>query len=170
MEIRPLDPERDAEAIAAVYRPYVTDTDISLEEEAPTAADMASGWPASPAVCRASSWWRPTDASPATATPIRGRAFAGYRDTLETTVYVALGFERRGVGRALMERLIGECRSRGVVALIACITAGNRASIILHEKLGFSQASHFEGCGAQAWPLPRYSRLSAQLKATDTQR
>lgn len=98
------------------------------------------------------------------------KSFAGYRDTLETTVYVALGFERRGVGRALMERLIGECRSRGVVALIACITAGNRASIILHEKLGFSQASHFEAVGRKHGRYLDIVDYQLQLKATDTQR
>lgn len=114
MEIRPLDPERDAEAIAAVYRPYVTDTDISFEEEAPTAADMAS---------RLARFTRRVPGFVMVAPDGRlagycythpWKSFAGYRDTLETTVYVALGFERRGVGRALMERLIGECRaSRG---------------------------------------------------------
>ena len=170
MEIRPLDPERDAEAIAAVYRPYVTDTDISFEEEAPTAADMAS---------RLARFTRRVPGFVMVAPDGRlagycytrpWKSFAGYRDTLETTVYVALGFERRGVGRALMERLIGECRSRGVVALIACITAGNRASIILHEKLGFSQASHFEAVGRKHGRYLDIVDYQLQLKATDTQR
>ena len=34
--------ERDAEACAAIYAPYVTDTAISFELEPPTAGEMAA--------------------------------------------------------------------------------------------------------------------------------
>lgn len=70
-----------------------------------------------------------------------------YRQTLETTVYVAQGHCGRGVGHELMEKLIAECRSRGFWALIACITAGNEASVALHERLGFVRVSMFKNVG-----------------------
>ncbi|MDE5677730.1 MAG: GNAT family N-acetyltransferase [Phocaeicola sp.] len=72
---------------------------------------------------------------------------AAYRHTLETTIYLAPGYERRGIGRALMERLIEECRKEGYRALIACVTEGNTASEALHLRLGFAKVSHFEGVG-----------------------
>ena len=50
---------------------------------------------------------------------------AAYRHTLETTVYLAPGYEGKGIGRELMERLIEECRRDGYRALIACVTEGN---------------------------------------------
>ena len=46
-----------------------------------------------------------------------------------------------------MQRLIEACRENGYRALIACITEGNEASNILHERLGFKQVSHFTKVG-----------------------
>lgn len=72
---------------------------------------------------------------------------AAYGHTLETTVYLAPGHEGKGIGKALMERLIEECRRDGYHALIACITEGNAVSDALHLRLGFKQVSHFEKVG-----------------------
>lgn len=85
---------------------------------------------------------------------VRGYCYAhawkereAYRNTLETTVYLAPGCQGKGIGRLLMEALIGECRRRGYHALVACITADNEASCALHEKLGFEQVSRFKEVG-----------------------
>ncbi len=40
MHIRIADPERDAEAVAAIYRPAVGDSIASFEEVVPTAGEM----------------------------------------------------------------------------------------------------------------------------------
>ena len=72
---------------------------------------------------------------------------AAYRGTLETTVYVSPAFQRQGIGRRLMLRLISECRQRGYHTLVACITGGNQASYDLHRSLGFHQVSCFEKVG-----------------------
>lgn len=70
-----------------------------------------------------------------------------YRHTMETTVYVAEGHSGKGIGTALMERLIALCRQNGHHALIACITGNNISSINLHRQLGFTQASFFKEVG-----------------------
>ena len=72
---------------------------------------------------------------------------AAYRYTLETTVYLAPRHRGRGIGRALMERLIEACRDEGYHALVACITVPNEASIALHERLGFRRVSLFREVG-----------------------
>ena len=72
---------------------------------------------------------------------------SAYRYTLETTVYLSPGHTGKGIGMLLMKKLIGACRENGYRALIACITEGNEASNILHEKLGFKQVSHFKKVG-----------------------
>lgn len=72
---------------------------------------------------------------------------AAYRHTLETTVYLAPGYEGKGIGRELMERLIEECRRDGYRALIACVTEGNVVSDALHLRLGFKKVSHFKKVG-----------------------
>lgn len=72
---------------------------------------------------------------------------AAYRYTLETTVYLSPGHIGKGIGKLLMQKLIEACCEKGYHALIACITEGNEASNLLHEKLGFKQVSRFEKVG-----------------------
>ena len=64
--------------------------------------------------------------------------------TAETTVYISPLHTGKGIGKALMEKLIDECKNRKLHALIACITAENTTSCILHEKLGFKKVSSFQ--------------------------
>ena len=72
---------------------------------------------------------------------------AAYDHTLETTIYLSPAFQHQGIGTLLMKRLVSECRSMGIVVLVACITYGNEASVRMHEKLGFEQVSHFKRVG-----------------------
>lgn len=65
------------------------------------------------------------------------RAFDGYRHTVEHSVYVHKDARGAGIGKALMEALIGRAREGRVHVMIAAIEAGNAASIRLHETLGF---------------------------------
>lgn len=66
------------------------------------------------------------------------RARPAYRFTIENSVYVRSGYERRGIGRLLMERLLGECEKRPFRQVIAVIgDSANKASIELHRTLGF---------------------------------
>jgi phosphinothricin acetyltransferase len=61
-----------------------------------------------------------------------------YRRSAESSVYVATGWHGRGLGRALMERLMEHTRDRTPVrVLIARPLDANAASIRLHESLGF---------------------------------
>lgn len=70
-----------------------------------------------------------------------------YNRTLETTVYLSPAHTGKGLGRLLTQRLIDECRRRGIHVLIACITSENTASCAFHEALGFRKASSFEEVG-----------------------
>ncbi|HLP68225.1 MAG TPA: GNAT family N-acetyltransferase [Rhizobium sp.] len=65
------------------------------------------------------------------------RAFDGYRHTVEHSVYVHKDARGAGIGKALMEALIGRAREGRVHVMIAAIEAGNTASVRLHESLGF---------------------------------
>jgi L-amino acid N-acyltransferase YncA len=76
---------------------------------------------------------------------IVGYAYAGpyrtrsaYRFTIENSVYVDRQAAGEGIGRALLSRLIQECEEgpwRQMIAIIG--NSDNRASIALHESLGF---------------------------------
>src|SRR5579871_6272640 len=92
----------DAEAISAIYAPYVLKTAISFEETAPSAAEMAA---------------RLTATLPdypflayEEAGEVIGYAYAGahnhrpaYRWSANVSVYVEHSVHRRGVGRALRD-------------------------------------------------------------------
>ncbi|MDR0836019.1 MAG: GNAT family N-acetyltransferase [Tannerella sp.] len=70
-----------------------------------------------------------------------------YRTTVESTVYIDKNHHQRGIGKALMIRLIEELKKTDIHAIIACITIPNEKSISLHEKLGFKQVSEFKEVG-----------------------
>lgn len=65
------------------------------------------------------------------------RAFDGYRHTVEHSVYVRADRRGGGIGKALMQALIGRARDIGKHVMVAAIEAGNQGSIALHEALGF---------------------------------
>ena len=72
---------------------------------------------------------------------------AAYRKTVESTIYIDKAFQGKGIGHALMNKLINELREKSFHAVIACITIPNPSSVKLHEKLGFRQVSEFREVG-----------------------
>lgn len=66
-------------------------------------------------------------------------ARTGWRSTAEIVIYVADGHQGRGLGRALLDALIHRARDVGLHALVARITADNTASLVLHERCGFTR-------------------------------
>ena len=50
-------------------------------------------------------------------------------------------FQRRGLGKALLEHLIDELEKRGVLTLWLEVRASNVAAIALYESLGFNEAT-----------------------------
>jgi phosphinothricin acetyltransferase len=76
------------------------------------------------------------------------RAREGYRWTVEDTVYVLPGFHGRGIGRALLTRLIADCEALGFRQMVGVIgDRSNGASVALHERLGFRTVGVFPGLG-----------------------
>ncbi len=60
-----------------------------------------------------------------------------YRGVAWESVYVAGTARRRGVGRALLERMIADSEASGIWTLLAGILPENTASLALHERVGF---------------------------------
>lgn len=50
-------------------------------------------------------------------------------------------WQRQGLGRQLLEHLIGELEKRGVLTLWLEVRASNTAAIALYESLGFNEAT-----------------------------
>lgn len=66
------------------------------------------------------------------------RAWPAYKYSVEHSVYIDSRFRRRGAGRVVLEQLIQFAQKQDYHLLVGCIDATNQASIILHEKMGFS--------------------------------
>lgn len=77
----------------------------------------------------------------------RWRERAAYARTAETTVYVGLAWQGRGVGRATYGALLDELRRRGFRTAIGGITLPNDGSVRLHEGLGFRHVGTFRNVG-----------------------
>jgi L-amino acid N-acyltransferase YncA len=65
---------------------------------------------------------------------------SGYRFTVEDTIYVDAAEVGRGGGRALLTSLLERCTEQGYRQMVAVIgNSDNRASIGLHQSLGFTR-------------------------------
>ena len=60
-----------------------------------------------------------------------------YRGVVEHSVYVDAEARGRGVGRALLERLVEDAPAHGIWTIQTSIMAANEASLALHGALGF---------------------------------
>jgi L-amino acid N-acyltransferase YncA len=86
---------------------------------------------------------------------VAGYAYAGpyrarpaYRFSVEDSIYVAAEAHRRGVGRALLDRLIVESEARGFRQMIAVIgDSAQLSSIELHRAAGFRLIGAIESVG-----------------------
>ncbi|GAA2682750.1 GNAT family N-acetyltransferase [Actinoplanes palleronii] len=126
----------DAEACAAIYRPYVLDTAVSFETEPPTPAEMAARIAASAAT---HAWLVAEDGS-----GVIGYAYAGpfatraaYRWSCEVSVYLEQDRRRTGAGRALYDVLLPRLVTRGYRVAVAKTTLPNDAALGLHTAFGF---------------------------------
>ncbi len=137
---------RDAEACAAIYAPYVTDTAITFETEPPSAADMAERIATAQ---RDHAWVVLEDGS-----EVVGYAYGGtlnpraaYRWSCEVSVYLKRGRRRTGAGRALYEALFARLVERGLRVAVAGMTLPNDASVGLHEAMGFQPVGTYRRIG-----------------------
>lgn len=71
----------------------------------------------------------------------------GYRFTAELTIHVAESSHGRGVGRALMTRLIEAARDAGLHVLVAGVDGENDQSILFHKAMGFVEVARMPETG-----------------------
>lgn len=143
--IRDVTPD-DAAAIATLYAPYVESTAISFETEPPEPAAFASRI----ATVTAHYPWLVAEEGSRIlgfAYANRFRERAAYAWVVETTIYGAMGTERRGIGRALYAPLLDRLKAQGYVAAIGAIALPNPASVALHEAMGFVYAGTYPKIG-----------------------
>jgi L-amino acid N-acyltransferase len=75
------------------------------------------------------------------------RAWPAYKYSVEHSVYVDRAERGKGIGLTLMRALIARAETQGYHTLVGGIVATNRASIALHERLGFVHAGTVRQAG-----------------------
>lgn len=136
----------DAAACAAIYAPYVRDTAITFELEAPDATEMARRIEGA---LQRHTWLVAEEDGEVLGYAYGGRhrVRAAYDTTTEVSVYLAGAARGRGLGRLLCERLLADLADRGLRLAVAGITLPNAASVALHEGLGFEHVGTFRRVG-----------------------
>lgn len=145
----------DAEAMLAVYAPYVKETAITFEVDVPTLEDFR----ARVVDTLARYPWIVAETADegvvgyAYASAFKGRA--AYDWSVETSIYLHRNVRGRGLGRLLYDELEAILTRMGIRNLNACIACTDRAddphlsnaSVRFHEKLGYNLVGTFHNCG-----------------------
>jgi len=142
----------DVLAIAAIYRHYVLTSAATMELEAPDEAEMARrlgdvrgrGLPYLVAEADGEV------VGYGYASAFRPRA--GYRYTVEDSIYLRADCAGRGVGRRLLEAVIAASRDAGCRQMVAVIGGENPGSVRMHGAMGFAQVGVLRGAG---WKFDR---------------
>ena len=75
------------------------------------------------------------------------RAWPGYKYTVEHSIYVDGKFRGRGLGKLLLQKVIGCARNQNYHVLVGAIDSQNAVSIKLHERFGFVHAGTIRQAG-----------------------
>lgn len=65
----------------------------------------------------------------------------------EVTYFIHPSHTRRGLGRRMLEQLIGEARKAGIDNILASISSRNEQSLAFHRKQGFEECGRFKAVG-----------------------
>ena len=119
-------------AVRAIYEQGIATGDATFETAAPTweawdAGHLAGHRLVAAAGGRVVGW--------AALSPVSDRC--AYAGVAEASVYVAADAAGRGVGRALLGRLVAGAEDAGIWTVQAGIFPENRASLALHRRCGF---------------------------------
>ena len=138
----------DVAAIAPIYAEAVRHGTATFEVEPPDEAEIARRMQA---LVAGNHPYLVAERSGA----IAGYAYAGpyhlrpaYRWTVEDSIYLDPQFQRQGIGRRLMGRLLADAEARSFRQVIALIgDSTNAASIALHAGAGFQHIGTLQSVG-----------------------
>jgi len=130
---------RDAEAIATIYNHEVENTTATFDL-VPRSVEIQREWLAARTGAFTALVADDTIVGVigfAALSTYRDRA--GYRTTVENSVYVHRQHQRCGVGRLLLTALLEVARDSGFHTVIARIDSQSLGSLALHRSLGFAE-------------------------------
>jgi L-amino acid N-acyltransferase YncA len=137
----------DMPTITNIYSHYVRNSVATFEEVPPSADDMADRFRdiQTHALPYFVATLEDNIIGYAYASPYKTRS--AYRFTVEDSVYIHANYVGQGYGKALLQKLIMECRTLGLKQMLAVISSTTPDSIKLHERLGFLPAGTLPNVG-----------------------
>jgi L-amino acid N-acyltransferase YncA len=138
----------DLDAVAGIFAHYVTGSVFTFEEVPPSVAQWRQRFVALagdhlPFLIAETD---KTVAGYAYASPWRPKP--AYRHTVEDSIFLAPGYQGKGLGRLLLDALLSACAAAGSRQVIAVIAdSGDPASAALHRACGFTEAGRLTGVG-----------------------
>lgn len=145
----------DAEALVAIYAPYVLGTAITYEYEVPSPAEFRH---------RIEEYSRKypylvaevggVPAGYAYACPLGSRPAFDW--SIETAIYIREDYKGLGIGRLLYEKLEAILRLQGIRTMTAAVATVahddpylTNASLAFHLRMGFTPVGTFRNCGCK---------------------
>ena len=136
----------DAEALLAIYAPFVEHTSVSFETAPPSVDEFAHRIEK---VLGRWQWLVAEDDGRCVgyAYGSQHRERAAYRYSCEVSVYLAPTHLRQGLGRCLYGELLPQLAALGYCNAFAGIAQPNEASVAVHRAVGFTPIGLFEAVG-----------------------
>ena len=146
--IRPAEP-RDIPDIREIYNYYVTNSVVTFDEKKWTLAAWREKF------AFLGKLGLPFLVAESPSGQILGYALvqpwsgkSSYRYTVEDSIYLGQAASGKGLGRALLQALLDACAAQGIREVVAVISdKGAEGSIVLHEKLGFTEVGRMGRVG-----------------------
>lgn len=139
--------ENDALRLSEIYNYYVEHTTITFEEDKISVEDMQQRIID---ISSQYSWlvYEHKGEVVAYAYADLWKSRCAYRYTLECTIYGANDMPPQlGIGTKLYRSLLKELETQMIHSVIGVIALPNKASVALHEKMGFKKVAHFKEVG-----------------------
>lgn len=155
--------DTDMAAVASIVNHFIETTAINFRTSPLTAGEWRADWERTR---ERYPWLVACDggetAGIAYAGPWKARDAYGW--SAESTIYVAPGYHRRGIGRRLYQRLLAILDAQGYHSTIGGIALPNPASVALHEACGFEAVGRFVSVGYKLgrwWDVGYWQRFAA---------
>ncbi|TLX73281.1 N-acetyltransferase family protein [Labilibacter sediminis] len=136
----------DAREVEDIYNYYIRNTFVTFEEDPVTEDDMRERIQSQ----KINLPWIVYEEN----NEVLGYAYASewksrcaYKYSVESTVYLKHGKQGKGLGTKLYQELLHRIEKSRIHAVIGGIALPNKASIALHEKLGFEKVAQFKEVG-----------------------
>ncbi|MBT28394.1 MAG: N-acetyltransferase [Thalassobius sp.] len=142
IEFTPMQPT-DWQTVATIYKQGIDTGQATFQQEIPEWESWDKGHLQ---ICRILAKSGNEIAGWAALSPISSRAV--YRGVTEVSIYISPDFRGKKIGKKLLAKLIEDSEANGIWTLQASIFPENKASLKIHQDLGFRQVGYREKIGA----------------------